>query len=74
MWVSGENEGEGGGGSQHEFPETTLAFDNAELRMVVNLGTEPVAIGTDRPVVCQSGPLQTPGWLPGDTAVWLGPR
>ena len=74
MWVSGENEGEGEGGSQHEFPETTLAFDNAELRMVVNLGTEPVAIGTDRPVVCQSGPLQTPGWLPGDTAVWLGPR
>lgn len=55
--------------------ETVLAFSNGDLRVVVNLGEAPVAVGT-LTVVLASGPLEETSdgdvLVPSDTAVWLG--
>jgi len=60
-WVAGAHDG-------------TLQFDNGTVRVVVNLGSAPVTLPSDRVVACQSGPLTADGSLPVDTAVWLVAR
>ena len=47
-----------------------LTFDNGTLRVMVNLGTRPVALPQGALLV-SSEPLETQGELPGNTAAWL---
>lgn len=47
-----------------------LAFDNGDLRIMINFGTKAVALPADRKVLLSSEALQEDK-LPGNTAVWL---
>lgn len=60
-----------GGPEWMELGGDTLAFRSGEVTVVVNFGTEPVALPGGRgDIVLASGPL-TDGLLPRDTTVWL---
>ncbi|GAB3395363.1 glycoside hydrolase family 13 protein [Azotobacter armeniacus] len=48
-----------------------LAFDNGDLRVLVNFGTQAMALPEEAEVVLSSEPLPEAGKLPGNTAVWL---
>ena len=71
--VRGEHPGfRGDGLGWLEAPSDVLRFERpGGLEVVVNLGSEPVAVAADRPVLLASRPLED-GRLPGDAAVWLG--
>lgn len=47
-----------------------LAFDNAGVRVMVNLGPQDVAMPAGS-VLVSSQPLETPGRLPGNAAAWV---
>jgi alpha-glucosidase len=54
-----------------DAPESVLSFDRGDaVRVVVNLGTEPVALPHHTAVLLGSGPLPH-DTLPPDTAAWL---
>ncbi|GAB3370567.1 glycoside hydrolase family 13 protein [Azotobacter armeniacus] len=48
-----------------------LAFDNGDLRVLVNFGTQATALPEGAEVLLSSESLQEPGKLPANTAVWL---
>jgi len=48
-----------------------LAFDNGDLRVVINMGEQATALPEGGQVLLSSEPLQETGKLPGNTAVWL---
>jgi alpha-glucosidase len=58
-----------GGPEWLDLGDDTLAFRSGAVTVVVNFGTEPVAL-PDGEVVLASGELED-GMLPQDTAVWL---
>ncbi|SEI85239.1 alpha-glucosidase [Azotobacter beijerinckii] len=48
-----------------------LAFDNGDLRVVINMGEQAAALPAGSQVLLSSEALPEPGQLPGNTAVWL---
>jgi alpha-glucosidase len=62
-----------GNGQLHglDADKDVLAFDNGDLRVLINMGTQATALPVDRTVLLSSEPLEEPGKLPGNTAVWL---
>jgi alpha-glucosidase len=48
-----------------------LAFDNGDVRVLINFGTEPAELPAGSQVLLSSEPLEEPGELPANTAVWL---
>jgi alpha-glucosidase len=59
----------------HDSPATVLDADLGDLRMIVNTGSEPVALPEDARVLLASVPdAVTDGRLAGDAAVWLDLR
>ncbi len=52
-------------------PDGVLAFARADALCVVNLADAPVDLPAHSARLLASGPLDTAGRLPGDTAVWL---
>jgi len=62
-----------GNGQLHwlDVDKDVLAFDNGDLRVLINMGTQATALPADRKVLLSSEPLEETGKLPGNTAVWL---
>ncbi|HEY5895055.1 MAG TPA: DUF3459 domain-containing protein [Chthoniobacterales bacterium] len=48
-----------------------LAFDNGDLRILINFGTQATVLPEGGQVLLSSEPLPDAGKLPGNTAVWL---
>ncbi|GAB3468701.1 glycoside hydrolase family 13 protein [Azotobacter salinestris] len=62
-----------GNGQLHwlDSDKDVLAFDNGDLRVVINMGAQATVLPAGSQVLLSSEPLQEPGKLPGNTAVWL---
>ncbi|SFB09800.1 alpha-glucosidase [Azotobacter beijerinckii] len=62
-----------GSGQLHwiDAGQDVLAFDNGDLRVLINFGTQDMALPAGGHVLLSSEPLQESGKLPGNTAVWL---
>jgi alpha-glucosidase len=48
-----------------------LAFDNGDLRVLINMGAQAAALPAGSQVLLSSEPLAAPDRLPANTAVWL---
>jgi alpha-glucosidase len=51
--------------------DAVLHYRVGATEVLVNLGSGPVPVGHERPVLLSSGPLAEPGTVPGETAVWF---
>ncbi|WP_090624722.1 glycoside hydrolase family 13 protein [Azotobacter beijerinckii] len=51
--------------------QDVLAFDNGDLRVLINFGAQPTALPAGGQVLLSSEQLEEPGELPGNMAVWL---